>query len=267
MGKTVPRRYFTIQGDGGVFHRSSQNRRRSAGQQTTAVPVYDGLVHLVVFDLDGTLVDSSLDLANSTNEMLGSYDAPALPVDVVAGMVGEGARKLVQRALAASGLDPALNDALERFRGIYDRRLLEHTRPYEGIAAVVRAASRIARLGVLTNKPGAPARRLLDAFGLASEFTWVIGGDSGFPRKPDPTALRHLMTAASASTAETLFVGDSMIDVETARHAGVTICVARYGFGHLRGELVLRGDEIVAMQPADVGTAIEQYFKSRDDSS
>ncbi len=233
----------------------------STSVENTPVPrsIQHGLVQLIVFDLDGTLVDSSLDLANSTNEMLESYGAPALPVAVVTGMVGEGAKKLVERALAASGLDPVLPEALERFMGIYSRRLLEHTRPYDGIPAVVRAASRRARLGVLTNKPENFTRRLLDAFGLASFFAWVIGGDSGFPRKPDPAAVRHLMTQASASAAETLLVGDSMIDVETARRAGVKICVARYGFGHLRGELVLRGDEIVAMQPLDVQTVIEQF--------
>jgi phosphoglycolate phosphatase len=224
-------------------------------------------VRLIVFDLDGTLVDSSLDLANSTNEMLESYGVSALPVDVVTGMVGEGAKVLVERALAASGLDPARSDALERFRTIYDRRLLEQTRPYDGIASVVCAARQRARLGVLTNKPESPTRRLLDAFGWTSAFTWVIGGDSGFPRKPDPAGMRHLRAEASAAAAETLLVGDSMIDVETARRAGVTICVARYGFGHLRGELVLRGDEIIARQPADVGTAIEQFFKSREDGS
>jgi phosphoglycolate phosphatase len=224
-------------------------------------------VHLIVFDLDGTLVDSSLDLANSTNEMLESYGASPLPVDVVTSMVGEGAQRLVERALAASRLDAALPDALARFRAIYDRRLLEHTRPYDGIPDVVCVASQHARLGVLTNKPEGPTRRLLDGFGWASTFAWVIGGDSGFPRKPDPAAMRHLRAEGSASAAETLFVGDSMIDVETARRAGVKICVARYGFGHLRGALVLRGDEIIAMRPAEVGTAIEQFFKAREDGS
>jgi phosphoglycolate phosphatase len=82
---------------------------------------------LIVFDLDGTLIDSRLDLAESTNEMLETYGAPALPVDVVAGMVGEGAKVLVQRALAAAGRSPDEPDALQRFRAIYDRRLLIHT--------------------------------------------------------------------------------------------------------------------------------------------
>ncbi len=215
---------------------------------------------LVVFDLDGTLVDSRLDLANSTNEVLSTYGAPALPTDQIAGMVGDGARKLVERALAASSLRVDPSEALDRFMAVYDRRLLEHTRPYDGIPAVVRAAAARTSLALLTNKPEGPARRLLAAFDLASAFTWVVGGDSGFPRKPDPAAVRHLMHEAGATSAGTLFVGDSMVDVETARRAGVRVCVARYGFGHLRG-LALRGDELVAADPAQVGAAIQSVLQ------
>src|ERR1700680_3923497 len=130
---------------------------------------------LIVFDLDGTLIDSRLDLAESTNEMLETYGARPLPVDEVARMVGEGAKKLVERALAASGLHPAEPHALARFRTIYDRRLLVHTRPYDGISEVIRTAAARAALAVLSNKPEAPTRRLLEAFHFASAFTWVIG--------------------------------------------------------------------------------------------
>jgi phosphoglycolate phosphatase len=214
---------------------------------------------LVVFDLDGTLVDSRLDLAHSVNDVLAGYGSAALPVDQVAAMVGDGARMLVRRALEAASLDAPVDDALARFFGVYDRRLLEYTRPYAGIPEVVRAAETRAALAVLTNKPERPARRLLDAFGLAVHFTWVLGGDSPFPRKPDPASLRHLMSQAGATECTTLLVGDSMIDVETARRAGVAVCVARYGFGHLRGGLTLRGDELVADSPAEVATRIEHW--------
>jgi phosphoglycolate phosphatase len=212
---------------------------------------------LVIFDLDGTIVDSSLDLANSTNELLEGYGGARLPVEQVTSMVGEGAQKLVARALKAARRDVDLREALDRFREIYSRRLLEHTRPYDGVVEVIAHASARAQLALLTNKPEAPSRRLLDAFGLSAAFRWVIGGDSGFPRKPDPQAVAHLLQAAGVSRDHTLFVGDSMIDVETARHAGVRMCVARYGFGHLRGELVLEGDELIAMTPADIAPAID----------
>jgi phosphoglycolate phosphatase len=211
---------------------------------------------LIVFDLDGTLVDSRRDLAESTNEMLATYGAPPFPIDDVARMVGEGAKKLVERALAAAGLDPAEPEALQRFRDIYDRRLLMHTRPYEGIPALVRDLSAAHTLAVLTNKPEAPSRRLLDAFELAVAFRRVIGGDSEWPRKPDPAGLRALMREFGATPQSTVLVGDSMIDVETARRAGVPMCVALYGFGQLRGELVLDGTELTVTRAGDIAQAI-----------
>ena len=158
-----------------------------------------GMPALVIFDLDGTLIDSRRDLAESTNEMLASYGAAALPIDEVAAMVGEGAKVLVERALAAAGLDPAAPEALDRFRAIYDRRLFEHTRPYPGIDVVVRDAAAGAALAMLSNKPEAPSRRLLEAFDLSRWFRWVVGGDGPFPRKPDPAAVAFLMAQAQAT--------------------------------------------------------------------
>jgi phosphoglycolate phosphatase len=211
---------------------------------------------LIVFDLDGTLVDSRLDLAESTNEMLGTYGAAPLAVDAVAAMVGEGAKVLVARALAAAGLDADVFDALTRFREIYDRRLLVHTRPYPGIEQVVSGLAGNHTLAVLTNKPEAPSRRLLDAFGLARYFRKVVGGDSGPARKPDPAGLHLLMAEFGASGPSTWLVGDSMIDVETARRAEVRMCVALYGFGQLRGELVLDGSEATVRVAPEIPAAI-----------
>jgi phosphoglycolate phosphatase len=207
---------------------------------------------LIVFDLDGTLVDSRLDLAESTNEMLATYGAPALPIDRVAMMVGEGARKMVERALAAAALDPAEPEALQRFLEIYGRRLLVHTRPYDGIPETVADLGRRSPLAVLTNKPAAFTGRLLDAFDLSRHFTRVIGGDSPWGRKPDPAGLRALMQEYRSPATDTWLVGDSMIDVETARRAGTRMCIVLYGFGQLRGELVLDGTEAVARTPTEI---------------
>lgn len=207
---------------------------------------------LIVFDLDGTLVDSQRDLAESTNEMVESYGGRPLPLQAVGAMVGEGARRLVVRALKAAALEADEEEALARFRAIYDRRLLLHTRPYEGVPEMVRDLAGRARLAVLTNKPEAPARRLLVAFELSSHIADLVGGDSGFARKPDPAGLHHLIASAQGDVGSTVFVGDSMIDVETARRAGVRMCVALYGFGNLRGDLALDGDELLADRPADV---------------
>ena len=215
---------------------------------------------LIVFDLDGTLIDSRRDLADSVNEVLERSGARALPADEVMSMVGEGAPVLVERALRRAGLDVPIDEALRRFRSVYARRLLDHTRPYDGIVAVVARAAARATLAVLTNKPGEPTERLLAAFDLLRHFRRVVGGDSSLPRKPDPTALRQLIEQAGVTTDDTLFVGDSMIDVETARRAGVAVCVALYGFGRLRGDLLLRGDELRAGDVAGLGSVIEAWL-------
>lgn len=212
-----------------------------------------------MFDLDGTLVDSRRDLADSTNEMLGTFGAAALPIDDVARMVGEGARVLVARALARSRLDSvAVPEALARFRAIYDRRLVVHTRPYEGIPDLVRYCAGRASLAVLTNKPEQPSRRLLEAFDLAGAFAQIIGGDSDFPRKPDPAGLIHLMSmAGAAGAADTLLVGDSPIDLETGRRAGVRVCIARYGFGASES---MTGAAWAIDRPADLIGVLDRCF-------
>ncbi len=207
---------------------------------------------LIVFDLDGTLVDSRQDLADSANELLAGFGAAPLATDEVAAMVGDGARQLVARALTAAALDVDADAALDRFLEIYDRRLLLHTKPYDGLPAILRALAAKARLAVLTNKPEAPSRRILDALGLAPAFGRVIGGDSGWPRKPDPAGLRQLLAWADVGAAAAVMVGDSMVDVETARRAGVRVCIAAYGFGRLRTPLVPNPEDLVAATPAEL---------------
>lgn len=217
---------------------------------------------LVVFDLDGTLVDSRQDLADSTNAMLESLGAPPLDPDRVVMMVGEGARVLVQRALEAAGLPSEgnrLDGAMRRFQACYRSRLLATTRPYPGISEMLGAVAPLATLAMLTNKPMAPARQLVEAFGWNSHFLQVIGGDGDVPRKPDPKGLQQLMATADAGPESTLLVGDSMVDVETARNAGVAMCVVQYGFGHARGDLQLRGDEWLAETGPDVGRVIREW--------
>jgi phosphoglycolate phosphatase len=216
--------------------------------------------HLIVFDLDGTLVDSQRDMADSANEMLAGYGAGPLALDAVTAMVGNGAGKLVERAIAAAGVDAALPEALERFLAIYDRRLVEHTVPYDGIPAVIADAAARAPVAVLTNKTEAASRRLLEAFGLAGSFRWVIGSDSTFPRKPDPTSLRHLMSLAGAAPETTLMVGDSAVDMETASRAGTAMCVALYGYGQIGGPLPLVGNERLAETPAEIGRHLHQFL-------
>jgi phosphoglycolate phosphatase len=217
---------------------------------------------LIVFDLDGTLVDSQRDLADSANDMLAAYGAEPLDVGRVAAMVGDGARQLVVRALDAAGVAADVPEALDRFLSIYSERLFIHTRPYPSIPDVVEALSARSALAVLTNKPEAFSCRLLDGFGLSRHFQTVVGGDSGFPRKPDPAGLRHLIGLAAAGPPATLMVGDSMVDVETARQAGTRVCVARYGFGHLRTPIDVRPGELVAERPEDLADVVRQFLQA-----
>ena len=217
-------------------------------------------MRLIVFDFDGTIIDSRRDLADSTNEMLASYGAAPRAIDDIALMIGDGAKKLVERALAASGLDPFAPEALDRFREIYDRRLLATTRPYDGMVDVLGAAGRRTRLALLSNKPEVPTRRILEALDLARHFSWVIGGDSGFERKPDPASLEFLIRESGATPASTLFVGDSAIDAETARRAGTVLCLVDFGFGKLPAAFTLRPGESAASRAADLRLVIDRFL-------
>jgi phosphoglycolate phosphatase len=184
----------------------------------------------IVFDLDGTLIDSVRDLATTASDLAVGLGGRALSLDEVSLMVGEGAGLLVKRALAAAGVDPETPGALARFLSMYQQRLLDTTVPYPGVPEALMLASRRARLSVLTNKPLAPSQRILEALGLAPYFERIIGGDGSFGRKPDPAALRELGSGAELL----VLVGDSPIDAATAEAAGCVFVWARYGFGAAR---------------------------------
>jgi phosphoglycolate phosphatase len=186
---------------------------------------------LIVFDLDGTLVDSRRDLAESANALLALFGAPPLPEHIIGRMVGNGAPTLVQRACTAAGLPTVPADALEQFLAIYDARLLNHTRPYPGTGRMLQRAAEKATLAVLTNKPGAPSRQILKGTGLLDFFARVVAGDGEWARKPSPQGLQWLVEHSGETSASALMVGDSVVDLRTARAAGVPICLARYGFG------------------------------------
>ena len=214
---------------------------------------------LAVFDLDGTLIDSRRDLADSANEMLAGYGARLLDEEQIASMVGCGAPTLVKRVMTAAGVDAPLEEALARFLTAYDERLTHYTRPYDGIPAVLdELRSRAVTMALLTNKPLEQSVRILDVLGLSKYFQWVVGGDGPWPRKPEPDGMRFLMRQAAAGPGETVLVGDSRIDLQTSRNAGVGICLARYGFGF--ADLAvgdLRGDEWLVDTPAEIAGALD----------
>jgi phosphoglycolate phosphatase len=216
------------------------------------------VIRLFVFDLDGTLVDSLRDLSDSANELLVSCGGAPLETAAVGRMVGEGAATLVARVFAAAGV-PKPADALERFLAIYDTKLLNHTRAYEGIPDALATIAERASLAVLTNKPLIATRRILDGLNLSRFFQTgsVLGGDGPLARKPDPAALRTLCARANVLPTDTMLVGDSLIDWETAGNAGTGICLARYGFG-FRGfpQDRLNGREHLVDSPAGLLTLV-----------
>ena len=215
------------------------------------------MLRLIVFDLDGTLIDSHKDIADAANALVAELGGRPLSDEAVTAMVGEGAAVLVGRALAAAGLDPATPGALDGFLRLYDERLLRHTLPYDGIVEVVHTLQRTRRISVLTNKPSRASRQILRGLGFEPFVDGVVGGDTPAGRKPDPTGLRELMAAAGATPDDTLLVGDSAVDLETARRAGVAVCLARYGFGYRFSGSEFRGDEFFISTPKDLHAVVD----------
>lgn len=184
---------------------------------------------IIVFDLDGTLIDSARDLAESIGELLETYGVGPLPMDEVVTMVGEGAPMLVRRAMARAGVNPSLEEALARFMSIYDRRLMDHTVPYDGVRETLGVVLRRGPLAVLTNKPLGPSIGILESLHLRGFFSRVIGGDSEYGRKPDPKGLLSLQALAPGE--QLVMIGDSPADWKVAEAAKVPFVFARFGFG------------------------------------
>jgi phosphoglycolate phosphatase len=182
------------------------------------------VIAAVVFDLDGTLVDSAVDLARAVNHALRGLGLPERPVAEIRGFVGEGARRLVERAVAPRG--DLVERGLELWFEHYRAHLLDTTTLYPGVADLL-AAARVP-LAVHTNKPGDMARRILDGLGVLSRFAEVVGGDEA-PRKPDPAGTRALLARLGVAPADAVYVGDSVIDLELARAVPMPVATVTWG--------------------------------------
>ncbi len=198
-------------------------------------PIPREKLKLLIFDLDGTLVDSRLDLANSINAMLRNFDRPELPLETIAGYVGDGAPTLVRRALGDPSDQAFLSSALEYFLLYYREHKLDHTLIYDGILPALQQISAYKngtprRLAVLSNKPVNPSRQIVKALGLGDFFFQVYGGNSFPTKKPDPLGVNTLRNEIGCAAEETIIIGDSDIDVLTARNAGIWSCGVTYGF-------------------------------------
>jgi phosphoglycolate phosphatase len=193
-------------------------------------------IRLVIFDLDGTLIDSRLDLVHSVNAALRHIGRPELPDDVIASYVGDGAPILIQRALGTEAADEALvRKGLEFFLSYYREHKLDHTTVYPGIpealAAIRSSANGVPRqLAVLSNKPVNPSRAIVDALGLGQYFFQVYGGNSFVTKKPDPEGARKLLAETGVAPEQAAIVGDSHVDVRTGRNAGLWTVGVTYGF-------------------------------------
>ena len=191
-------------------------------------------VKLLIFDLDGTLVDSRTDLANSINAMLRHYGRHELPADVIASYIGDGAPMLVRRSLGDPKDEHFLKEALKYFLDYYREHKLDHTYVYEGVFAALRGLrSRInghpRTMAVLSNKPVGPSRAIVEALGLGNFFFRVYGGNSFETKKPDPLGIEMLLNEAQVNRDEAVMIGDSDVDVVTARNAEIYSIGCTYG--------------------------------------
>lgn len=212
---------------------------------------------LLVFDLDGTLVDSIHDLAVAASALSARHGGQPVDDEAACWMVGEGAAVLVERVMARAGHAAPPPGALQEFLSLYAQRMFDTTRPYPGTIDTLEALAGAHALALLTNKPEDSGRQILAHCGLDRFFTHAVFGDGTFPRKPDPEGLRWLMARHGATPERTLLVGDSDVDVRTARNGGVRLCLARYGFGFIRVDrATLLGHDWFLDQPADLLTLL-----------
>jgi phosphoglycolate phosphatase len=193
-------------------------------------------INLVIFDLDGTLIDSRLDLVHSVNAALRHIHRPELPDDVIASYVGDGAPILIQRALGGEAVDEALvRKGLEFFLSYYREHKLDHTTVYPGIqealAAIQRSGNGTPRkMAVLSNKPANPSRAIVESLGLGRYFSQIYGGNSFATKKPNPEGALRLVSENGVRPDQTAIVGDSHVDIRTGSNAGLWTVAVTYGF-------------------------------------
>jgi len=193
-------------------------------------------IKLVIFDLDGTLIDSRLDLVHSVNAALRHIHRPELPEEVIASYVGDGAPILIQRALGGEEIDEALvRKGLEFFLSYYREHKLDHTTVYPGIqealGAIQSSGNGVPRkMAVLSNKPVNPSRAIVESLGLGRYFSQIYGGNSFATKKPEPEGALKLVTEAGVRPDQAVIVGDSHVDIRTGRNAGLWTIAVTYGF-------------------------------------
>ncbi len=188
------------------------------------------MIRAFLFDLDGTLIDSKLDLVTSVNAMLRQMGRAELPTEIVASYIGHGAPQLIASALGPEATDEQRRTGLRLFLAHYELHKLDATRSYPGVVEALNALA-TCPMSVLTNKPTNMSVEILQGLGLAKYFRSIYGGDSFEKKKPDPTGALKILQEFGVSPAQAALVGDSEVDVQTARNAGTLAVAVNYGFG------------------------------------
>lgn len=205
----------------------------------------------VIFDLDGTLIDTLDDIASSVNELLQSEGLAQQPRDAIRGMIGDGLHLLLQRASCIEDAQ-RVSDLADRFRPLYGARMLETSRLYEGVATMLdRVAQAAIPMSVLSNKPHDFTAPICAALLSRWRLVAVQGANDGLPKKPDPTGALRLCDEMQLAPDDVIFVGDSAVDVETARNAGMTSVAVTWGFCE-RGALERAAPSHVVSHPLEL---------------
>ena len=183
----------------------------------------------LIFDLDGTLIDSRRDILESVNITLVAMGLAALPPEQIAGYVGDGIKNLVGSCLAQFGREDLLDSGVAQLKHCYGQHLLDHTRPFPGVMEVLDGFIS-KRMAVISNKPANFTNQILDALGMQKYFSCVLGGDSLPVKKPDPLPVKKVLEEWKAQPSEVVIVGDSLHDIEAGKKAGILTCAVTYGF-------------------------------------
>jgi phosphoglycolate phosphatase len=187
-------------------------------------------VRALIFDLDGTLIDSQLDLIRSVNAMLREMGREELHEDTISGYIGHGAPQLIGRALGDGSTEEDRQHALKFFLAYYEDHKMDTTCAYPGVPEALEQLSTYP-MAILTNKPVRISRRILETLGLAKYFSAVYGGNSFETKKPDPLGAQTILREFCAVPTEAILIGDSEVDIQTARNAGTLAAAVNYGFG------------------------------------
>ncbi|HXN48217.1 MAG TPA: HAD-IA family hydrolase [Bryobacteraceae bacterium] len=217
---------------------------------------------LLIFDLDGTLIDSKLDLAQAVNATRAHFGLPPLDLETVGNYIGNGAPVLIRRAMGAERSQADVDKALEFFLAYYGDHKLDNTRAYPGIPEALEALHQASVLmAVLTNKPVRISGRIIEGLGLSKYFLHVYGGNSFERKKPDPLGVETLLAETGVPKDRAMVVGDSAVDVQTARNAGVKVCGVTYGFQP--ESFVTDPPDMIVNRPEELARAVIAERKSR----